>query len=471
MARYNDGTAMDIQQQLAALREEGRQQDADMRSLLQQMMQTIERRFDVLEGRQKQPDAKAEDEVLNPGSLLHSQGTCRPCAFWRKGICNNGQSCEYCHYKDHPERQKRKKGGKKEEDSQNSPEEERPSSSASSGSPVRAQTPSRASSSGTATPQGTPAASLASTRDSLPEAPQPPASSASSNSSPPLTPAAPPQPQNQAVEMIGRRWFSEDEQVEPEAQIEAQIEAVEIVGRRWSLEDEEIEPEEAAFSLMTRRSSDWRSMDEEAFYAVWEGASAWRKSYENQVQEELNEEEWNGDKWQVQRTKKEKKGGRGKKGKGGKGWGKWSAFDDYFCLEADEPPPPPPMEQKPAPVQAGPHSGRFSPPPPPPPPPMEQNPAPVQAWAPASMQQQPWGWAPSPPAQQFDSAWPGQGQNGCNYEGGGYAAQPLVRGRPPAYLPPREYHLGWAPPQMQQPTWPQLAQQNVGYDEPCFYQG
>eukprot|EP00747_Dinoflagellata_sp_TGD_P166115 gnl/TRDRNA2_/TRDRNA2_188398_c0_seq1.p1 gnl/TRDRNA2_/TRDRNA2_188398_c0~~gnl/TRDRNA2_/TRDRNA2_188398_c0_seq1.p1 ORF type:complete len:404 (+),score=70.74 gnl/TRDRNA2_/TRDRNA2_188398_c0_seq1:83-1213(+) len=35
---------------------------------------------------------------VNPGSMLHSSGKCRPCAwYWRPGGCENGQECQHCH--------------------------------------------------------------------------------------------------------------------------------------------------------------------------------------------------------------------------------------------------------------------------------------------------------------------------------------------------------------------------------------
>lgn len=62
MARHDDSS--DIRQQLSALREEGRQRDAELRSLLETMMQTIDKRFDALElrqlGGQRQPAAEAQ---------------------------------------------------------------------------------------------------------------------------------------------------------------------------------------------------------------------------------------------------------------------------------------------------------------------------------------------------------------------------------------------------------------------------
>ncbi|CAL1130551.1 unnamed protein product [Cladocopium goreaui] len=44
------------------------------------------------------------------GSALHSQGDCKPCAwFWRPGGCTRGESCQHCHLCPRGALQKRKR--------------------------------------------------------------------------------------------------------------------------------------------------------------------------------------------------------------------------------------------------------------------------------------------------------------------------------------------------------------------------
>jgi hypothetical protein len=38
-------------------------------------------------------DSQQSEQIVND----HSEKRCRPCAFFAKGMCNNGNDCEYCH--------------------------------------------------------------------------------------------------------------------------------------------------------------------------------------------------------------------------------------------------------------------------------------------------------------------------------------------------------------------------------------
>eukprot|EP00932_Pfiesteria_piscicida_P008682 SRR837773.19194.p6 GENE.SRR837773.19194~~SRR837773.19194.p6 ORF type:complete len:128 (-),score=40.10 SRR837773.19194:552-935(-) len=46
------------------------------------------------------------------GSEKHAEGQCKRCCFFPKGRCQNGNSCEFCHYPH--EKRKRKKKKRKE---------------------------------------------------------------------------------------------------------------------------------------------------------------------------------------------------------------------------------------------------------------------------------------------------------------------------------------------------------------------
>merc|ERR1719454_644713 len=42
-------------------------------------------------------DDEKDVELPSIGSLGHSQGTCKPCAYFHKGGCGNGTDCPFCH--------------------------------------------------------------------------------------------------------------------------------------------------------------------------------------------------------------------------------------------------------------------------------------------------------------------------------------------------------------------------------------
>merc|ERR1712060_435236 len=61
------------------------------------------------------PRPLALAELVSPqpsskGSVLHYQGTCKPCAFfWKVVGCKYGSECEFCHLCDADERKRRNK--------------------------------------------------------------------------------------------------------------------------------------------------------------------------------------------------------------------------------------------------------------------------------------------------------------------------------------------------------------------------
>merc|ERR1712060_35714 len=49
-------------------------------------------------------------QLNSKGSVLHFQGTCKPCAFfWKVVGCKYGSECEFCHLCDADERKRRNK--------------------------------------------------------------------------------------------------------------------------------------------------------------------------------------------------------------------------------------------------------------------------------------------------------------------------------------------------------------------------
>eukprot|EP00746_Dinoflagellata_sp_MGD_P002075 gnl/MRDRNA2_/MRDRNA2_103992_c0_seq1.p1 gnl/MRDRNA2_/MRDRNA2_103992_c0~~gnl/MRDRNA2_/MRDRNA2_103992_c0_seq1.p1 ORF type:complete len:325 (+),score=53.71 gnl/MRDRNA2_/MRDRNA2_103992_c0_seq1:95-1069(+) len=56
-----------------------------------------------------------EGNVTSLGSILHAEGTCKPCAFQKRNRCHKKEMCLYCHYDDHditssgPSRQRQSK--------------------------------------------------------------------------------------------------------------------------------------------------------------------------------------------------------------------------------------------------------------------------------------------------------------------------------------------------------------------------
>merc|ERR1719415_378026 len=67
------------------------------------------------EGQMMAPRPLALAELVGPqphskGSVLHFQGTCKPCAFfWKVVGCKYGSECEFCHLCDADERKRRNK--------------------------------------------------------------------------------------------------------------------------------------------------------------------------------------------------------------------------------------------------------------------------------------------------------------------------------------------------------------------------
>lgn len=54
--------------------------------------------FQPLQSLLAQPDTASPPRAGNPGSALHAEGTCHPCAwFWKAPGCRNGDSCDHCH--------------------------------------------------------------------------------------------------------------------------------------------------------------------------------------------------------------------------------------------------------------------------------------------------------------------------------------------------------------------------------------
>jgi hypothetical protein len=72
------------------------------------------------EGEQKEP--------TNPGTLLHPHG-CKPCAFFCRQRCQNGDACDFCHHSSHP--RTRGKRRRKREQVAEADDEKEPSSRAS----------------------------------------------------------------------------------------------------------------------------------------------------------------------------------------------------------------------------------------------------------------------------------------------------------------------------------------------------
>lgn len=68
---------------------------------------------------------KLEDSLFQPllgsielptvGSSGHHIGTCKPCAFASKGLCNNGKQCQFCHLCGPNEKLRRKKAWKEQQ--------------------------------------------------------------------------------------------------------------------------------------------------------------------------------------------------------------------------------------------------------------------------------------------------------------------------------------------------------------------
>merc|ERR1719160_1838996 len=48
-------------------------------------------------------------ELPSVGSAGHADGTCKRCAFFPKGRCQNGSNCTHCHYDHTPNKRLRKR--------------------------------------------------------------------------------------------------------------------------------------------------------------------------------------------------------------------------------------------------------------------------------------------------------------------------------------------------------------------------
>jgi hypothetical protein len=66
-------------------------------------------------------------QPCNPGTLLHPHG-CKPCAFFCRQRCTNGDSCDFCHHSSHP-RTRGKRRRKREQAEKEVEQEEKEGSS------------------------------------------------------------------------------------------------------------------------------------------------------------------------------------------------------------------------------------------------------------------------------------------------------------------------------------------------------
>jgi hypothetical protein len=57
------------------------------------------------------PPAAVSGALPSVGSALHSEGSCKRCCFFPKGRCQNGHSCEFCHFEHEKRKRKKKKKG------------------------------------------------------------------------------------------------------------------------------------------------------------------------------------------------------------------------------------------------------------------------------------------------------------------------------------------------------------------------
>jgi len=77
--------------------------------------QSMSRAYTTPDCQQMAPRPLALAELVGPqphsqGSVLHFQGTCKPCAFfWKVVGCKYGTECEFCHLCDADERKRRNK--------------------------------------------------------------------------------------------------------------------------------------------------------------------------------------------------------------------------------------------------------------------------------------------------------------------------------------------------------------------------
>jgi hypothetical protein len=63
-----------------------------------------------------------DDELPSIGSRGHAEGTCKRCAFFSKGRCQNGRDCSHCHYP-HEERKRYRKRGQRASERQEAADE------------------------------------------------------------------------------------------------------------------------------------------------------------------------------------------------------------------------------------------------------------------------------------------------------------------------------------------------------------
>lgn len=59
------------------------------------------------------PEYSKDAKLPSAGSALHGEGQCKRCCFFPKGRCNNGESCQFCHFAHEKRKPKHKKKTKK----------------------------------------------------------------------------------------------------------------------------------------------------------------------------------------------------------------------------------------------------------------------------------------------------------------------------------------------------------------------
>jgi hypothetical protein len=64
-----------------------------------------------------------DDGLPSIGSIGHAEGTCKRCAFFSKGRCQNGKDCSHCHYPHEERKRYRKRGQRARDDGQEELEE------------------------------------------------------------------------------------------------------------------------------------------------------------------------------------------------------------------------------------------------------------------------------------------------------------------------------------------------------------
>merc|ERR1719421_2156951 len=59
-------------------------------------------------GNNKDAGAQSSPQLPSVGSAQHATGECKPCLFFPKGSCTNGETCNFCHFKHETRRNKKK---------------------------------------------------------------------------------------------------------------------------------------------------------------------------------------------------------------------------------------------------------------------------------------------------------------------------------------------------------------------------